>query len=97
MIKKEIPFEIINEIEKFDTETVCIKIKFEKDDLHLINYYIPPDVEPNVEMLKCIDTNFKKYIICGDLNSKHETFGAQTSNANGEKLNEFIEKPELFY
>jgi endonuclease/exonuclease/phosphatase family metal-dependent hydrolase len=49
-------------------------------------------VEPNVEMLEYIDKNFKKCILCGDLNSKHETFGAQSSNSNGKKLNECFEK-----
>jgi exonuclease III len=41
MIKKNIPFEIINEIDKFDTdkfEALCVEIKYEKDDLHIINY-----------------------------------------------------------
>jgi exonuclease III len=71
LIKKEISFEQIHDLDHYMVEQLCIKIKTEKkQDFYLINFYNPPNQIININMLEFIDKNYKNYVICGDLNSK---------------------------
>ena len=92
VIRKYIEFEIIIDLDRFKTEAVCVKIKNNKKDLYLITYYNPPNSKINMEIFEFIEKNYEHYIICGDLNSKHKSFGCKINNINGNDLNEFLSK-----
>ena len=90
MIRKGIDFEINNDIDKFVVEALCIKVKVNNEDIHLINYYNAPDLKINKDLLNFIDQKFKMYILCGDLNAKHVAFGCNKTNLSGSNLFETV-------
>jgi exonuclease III len=90
IIRKNIEFEIIKDLDDYNTESACIKLKYKEKDLFIITYYNYPNAKINIDMFEFIDRNFENYIICGDFNSKHKSFGCKINNLNGIALNEFI-------
>ena len=90
LIKKDIEFSIITDLNKFEKECICIKIINKEKDFYLITYYNPPNCILSYEMLDFINKNYKNYIICGDLNAKAIEFGCVNSNKNGEILCDFV-------
>jgi hypothetical protein len=89
-VKKDIQFEIIDDLDKFEVEQICIKIRIKNKYIFIITYYNPPDKDLNIDMLNYLDEKFENYIICGDFNSKNTSFGCKVNNKNGTKLEEFI-------
>ena len=81
-IRKEIDFCLINDLEKFNSECIRIKIEINNEETYLIKYYNSPTNDLNIEMLDYIEKSFKNYIICGDLNSKNLPFGCKENNKN---------------
>ena len=90
IIKKEIDFCLINDLEKFNCECLCIKLEINNEETYLITYYNSPTTDLNIEMFEYIEKTFKNYIICGDLNSKNKAIGCRENNKNGNKLIDFI-------
>jgi hypothetical protein len=90
IVNKNINFILINNLDKFNSECLCIKLLIEDREIHLIFYYNPPSSAVNIEMLEYIEKNFNYYIICGDLNSKNQAFGCKVNNENGINLNKFM-------
>ena len=90
LIKKEIEFVLINDLNKFEKECLCLKLKVNGIDVMLINYYNSPSGVLCYELLEFININFKNFIICGDLNSKSIDFGCKESNNNGKILTDFL-------
>jgi exonuclease III len=91
IIKKHIKYEEIEEINKFEVELICIKIKINKKEVFVITYYNPPnkkDIDRRV--FEYIEENYKNYILCGDFNAKHIEFGCKINNKNGIIVNDFI-------
>ena len=56
IIKKEIDFCLINDLEKFNCECLCILIEINNEETHLITYYNSPTTDLNIEMLDYIHT-----------------------------------------
>jgi hypothetical protein len=92
IIKKQFIVEEIDELNKFNVEIVCIKIKFEKKNVYFITYYNPPTtgIVLKKEVFEYIEKHFENYIICGDFNAKHKSFGCRVNNKNGIILREFL-------
>ena len=87
-IKSSIEFEQIKDLEEFNCEIVGITTKLHGFDVFIFNYY--NSMVLNIELLKHIDKTYQNYIICGDLNSKHMSFGCKSNNKNVIALLDFI-------
>jgi exonuclease III len=90
LIKKEIEFLLINDLNKYPTECLCIKINIIGKEIVVVNYYNSPSCVLCHEMLDYINNNYKNYIICGDLNSKSVDIGCKETNNNGKILLDFL-------
>ena len=90
LIKDQIEFMETNFFSSLKLELVEIKIKIEKNDCIIISYYNPPDQEPSIALFSALSRGPQEYLICGDLNSKSESFGCQSSNKNGKILENII-------
>ena len=90
LIKDQIEFMETNFFSSLKLELVEIKIKIEKKDCIIISYYNPPDQEPSMALFSALSRGPQEYLICGDLNSKSESFGCQSSNKNGKILENII-------
>ena len=90
IINKKIDFILINDLDSFNVECLCIKITINEQEIYLINYYNSPTSSICIEMFEHIEKNFKNYIISGDLNSKNKSFGCKINNENGIKINNFL-------
>jgi hypothetical protein len=91
IIKKNIKYEVIEDLNKFEVEAICVKLIIKNKEVYVITYYNPPngkDIDKTV--FEFIEKNYKNYIICGDFNSKHVDFGCKVTNKNGSILNEII-------
>jgi hypothetical protein len=89
IINKNIEFALVNDLDLFNLECLCIKTMINDQETYLINYYNSPSSTVSIKMFEFIDKNYKNYIICGDFNSKHQAFGCKSNNENGVKLNHF--------
>ena len=75
----------------FVEEIVGIKIRTNRNMyINVFAYYKAPKRKLNTELLKWIDTNFKNYIIMGDLNAHLINYGAEECNECGNALNEVL-------
>jgi len=96
LIRKDIAYEVIEDLDYFEFELVAIKVTFDQEELNLINIYIPPrncgTCKPYLsdkffEKLKSLK---RPYIMCGDLNSHwHKT------NKRGRILKEMTDRHNL--
>ena len=48
--KKHIEFEVIYDLDRFNVEVICIKIKIKNKDVYFITYYNPPSEKINKEL-----------------------------------------------
>jgi hypothetical protein len=90
LIRKEINYTLINDLSIFEKECLCLKINLNGKEIIIVNYYNSPSNILCLEMLEFIKSNYKNYILCGDLNSKNIEFGCKESNKNGEILYDFL-------
>jgi exonuclease III len=95
LVRKDIKYEETKQLDKFESEHLCIKTNYKNQDLYVITYYNPPSKIIEKNMLEEIEKNFQNYIICGDLNSRSKSFGCNGENQNGSILNEFIQNSNV--
>jgi len=55
IIRKEIDYYLIKDLEKFNSECLCIKIEINNEETYLITYYNSPNTDINIEMLEFIE------------------------------------------
>ena len=67
-----------------------MKINLNDKDIIIVNLYNSPSSTLCIKMLDFVNSNFKNYILCGDLNSKNIVFGCKETNKNGEILYDFL-------
>ena len=90
IISRHISFEVIAELDKFNCESLCIKIEIDTAQYcYLISLYNPPNANINQELFNYIKSHFDKYLICGDLDAKILLFGCNNTNNNGNILRNF--------
>jgi hypothetical protein len=92
IVKKDINVELIDELNIFNVELVCIKLIIDQKSVYFTTYYNPPTPGTILkkEIFDYIEKNFENYIICGDFNAKHPSFGCKINNTNGNILNDFL-------
>ncbi len=59
-IKKNINFEIIDDLDRFNLEILCIKISLNNEEVFIITCYNPPNQLIKEDVLAFIDSNFQK-------------------------------------
>lgn len=80
LIKKNIPFEVLQVVSNDDIEYITIKI------LIFSNVYIPRYSARAINQLKSKILSFNNNLIAGDLNAIHNSWSAGTENVTGKKF-----------
>ncbi len=88
LIKKGIKYEETNIFDSLNLEIIAIKLKQNDQEIFIISYYNPPDKALNQNLFEKLER--KKFILCGDLNSKCLESGCNSSNSNGKILSEIL-------
>ncbi|RMZ94334.1 RNA-directed DNA polymerase from mobile element jockey-like, partial [Brachionus plicatilis] len=98
LIKKEIDFIQIYDLDLFNSEIVSIKINSKnsclKKDIFLFSFYNPPSQKLNKSIFEFINQNYEHFIIAGDLNSRTSVIDSNT-NENGKILENILENPSF--
>ena len=63
-------------------------------DLFVLSYYCPPNRILDSDMLLDLAARYPNLIIVGDLNSRHQQWGANSNSESGIKLIEFLDRSE---
>lgn len=108
LIKKEIKYEVINNMQEITPkamENLSIKIKINRNNnLIMTTVYAPASNREKFE--KEFDELFQKlelsntknyYIIAGDLNAKHKRWKNNSYNTRGNQIDKWLEKNDLKY
>jgi exonuclease III len=94
IIKEDINFVEVNDLDEFNIEAVAIKIFLNKLEVIFVSYYNPPNATLSEEMFYSLNQRYENIIICGDLNAKSKTLNCRTSNSNGKILENIMENSE---
>ena len=65
IIRSNIEFDIVNDLDTFNCEAVSIKVKYNKNDLFIITYYNPPSEKINIQMLEFIEKSINSTLYVG--------------------------------
>jgi exonuclease III len=74
-----------------DIEIVGAEIRLLNTKLSVYSYYNSPTTPLSGSILRWINRNSNNYIICGDLNAKHQLLNCHHTNNSGETLIDFLE------
>lgn len=102
-IHNQLSFESLNIYNRNQSiEVIGCKILFDKINLIVLNFYIPPSSKYNKldlqHILNSIQINSNDQLfICGDFNSHHVEFGSNKVDIKGNELLEFINSNGLVY
>lgn len=73
-----------------------VRVKtFSGTTVDIINTYIQPQKEADVEALKSLLKDKESLILCGDVNAKHPLWGSTVLDARGDKISDMIIECEL--
>ena len=91
LIKSNIKFEVIDNLDKFNKEIIGIKIELINKKKHcLFSYYNSPDIVLDKEIFENIEEQFENYLICGDFNARSVVLGGIGDNSNGAILEQIV-------
>ncbi len=90
IIKNYIQFDIMSLFDSLNLELLSIKIQINKNDLIIVSYYNPPEVQLSENVFNILSRQKNDFLIIGDLNAKSTVFGCTNSNSNGSVINKII-------
>ena len=93
LVKNDIKFDNVKQIQIDQNEYLSIKLHFNKKQIHLVSSYIRPQAKLNFEVIELLST--ENTIFIGDFNSKNTLWGSSKNGARGKLLEHHLENLHL--
>ena len=101
LIKKNLKYSLINDLNVFNYEIIGIKVKLVNTYINVISLYLPPDNQKNKNDNQLTSELFNKleqlkpFILIGDLNCHSTSWNCRKTSTKGRILNDYLENFNL--